>query len=104
MLDRINKLLRSMIFHASEIEIYKLLLQKGEMTVSEIARELQLSTRIVRTRLKRMLEDGIIGRRLMKRGWIGYVYFAERPEKVAETIKGKLTGVINTIDKTLIED
>ncbi len=99
MLDRINKLLRSMLFHASEIEIYRILLQKGEMTASEIARELQLSTRIVRTRLKRMLEDGIVGRRLMKKGWIGYVYFAERPEKVAEIIKGRLAGAINTIDK-----
>ncbi|AEA47666.1 winged helix-turn-helix transcriptional regulator [Archaeoglobus veneficus] len=99
MLDTVNRLLRSMIFHTSEVEIYKLLLQKGGMTVSEIARELQLSTRIVRTRLKRMLEEGIVKRKLIQRGWVGYVYFAERPERVAEIIKLRLAKAIHTIDK-----
>ncbi|RLI89908.1 MAG: transcriptional regulator [Archaeoglobales archaeon] len=99
MLDNVNKLLRSMIFHASEVEIYKLLLQRGEMTASEIARELKLSTRIVRTRLKRLLNEGIVRRKLVQRGWIGYVYFAEKPEKVAEIIKRRLARTIHAIDE-----
>jgi len=87
------------VFHSSEVEIYELLLRKGEMTVSEIAKELELSTRIVRERLKKMLKEGIVGRRLIKRGWIGYVYFAENPQKVLEIIKRKLTNIIETLDE-----
>jgi predicted DNA-binding transcriptional regulator len=97
-LDRINSLLKQLCFNKSEVEIYKLLLRRGEMTVKEIAEELQLSTRIVRERLKRLVSEGIVGRRLIERGWIGYVYYAEDPNKVAQAIKRKLLEVVSRID------
>ncbi len=97
-LDRINSLLKQLQFNRSEVEIYKLLLRKGEMTVKEIAEELQLSTRIVRERLKRLVKEGIVGRRLIERGWIGYVYYAEDPNKVVQTIKKRLLEVAGRID------
>ena len=97
-LDRINSLLKQLQFNRSEVEIYKLLLRKGEMTVREIAEELQLSTRIVRERLKRLVKEGIVGRRLIERGWIGYVYYAEDPSKVVQTIKKRILEVAGRID------
>ncbi len=97
-LDRINSLLKQLQFNKSEVEIYKLLLRRGEMTVREIAEELQLSTRIVRERLKRLMKEGIVGRRLVEREWIGYVYYAENPEKVAKLIKKKLMDIIGVIE------
>ncbi len=97
-LDKINPLLKQLQFNRSEVEIYKLLLRKGEMTVKEIAEELQLSTRIVRERLKRLVKEGIVGRKLIERGWIGYVYYAENPNKVAQAIKRKLLEVAGRID------
>jgi len=98
MLDRINELLKPLIFNPSEIEIYRILLEKGEMTVSEIAKELKLSTRIVRMRLQRLLKEGLIKRKIVERGWIGYVYIAEKPERVLDIIKNKLKKVIYMID------
>ncbi len=98
-LDTINSLLKQLQFNKSEIEIYKLLLKKGEMTVREIAEELQLSTRIVRERLKRLVEDGIVRRKLIERGWIGYVYYAEDPDKVAQVIKKKLIEIAGIIER-----
>lgn len=97
-LDKINPLLKQLQFNRSEVEIYKLLLRKGEMTVKEIAEELQLSTRIVRERLKRLVKEGIVGKKLIERGWIGYVYYAENPNKVAQAIKRKLLEVAGRID------
>lgn len=98
-LDRVNSLLKQLQFNKSEIEIYKLLLRKGEMTVREIAEELQLSTRIVRERLKRLVKEGIVERKLIERGWIGYVYYAEDPNKVAQAIKKRLIEIAGMIDK-----
>ncbi len=98
-LDRVNSLLKQLQFNKSEIDIYKLLLKKGEMTVREIAEELQLSTRIVRERLKRLVKDGIVGRKLIEKGWIGYVYYAEDPDKVAQAIKRKLIEMARMIDR-----
>ncbi len=98
-LDSINSLLKQLQFNKSEVEIYKLLLKKGELTVREIAEELQLSTRIVRERLKRLVKDGIVGRKLIERGWIGYVYYAEDPDKVAQTIKKRLIEIAKVIDR-----
>ncbi len=99
MLEGINSLLKQLQFSKSEVEIYKLLLKKGEMTVREIAEELQLSTRIVRERLKRLLKDGIVGRKLIERGWIGYVYYAEDPDKVVQAIKKRLIEIAGMIDR-----
>jgi len=98
MLERVNALLRQIQFNRSEVEIYKLLLRRGELTVREIAEELQLSTRIVRERLKRLLKEGIVGRRLINRGWIGYVYYAEDPEKVARNIRSKLIEIAGMLE------
>ena len=102
MLKRINEMLKSLVLNPSEVEIYRVLLEKGEMTVSEIAKELKLSTRIVRMRLQKMLKEGLIKRRVVERGWIGYIYAAEKPEKVVEIIKNKLKDVISSIDLNTI--
>ncbi len=92
MLEKINELLKPLIFNPSEVKIYRILLEKGEMTVSEIAAELKLSTRIVRIRLQKLLKEGLIRRRIVERGWIGYAYTAEKPEKVVGIIKNRLRG------------
>jgi predicted DNA-binding transcriptional regulator len=44
----IEKILENLKFKPSDAKIYSLLLEKGEMRVSEIAEELDLSARFVR--------------------------------------------------------
>ena len=58
----IEKILENMKFKPSDAKIYSLLLEKGEMRVSEIAKELDLSARFVRDRLKDLCRKGIVKR------------------------------------------
>ena len=51
-LSEMVEIVEKLRFKPSDIRIYALLLEKGEMRVSEIARELGLSVRFVRDRLK----------------------------------------------------
>ena len=100
-LESISRALKSLQFHQSEMKIYRILHERGEMTVKEIAEELQLSTRIVRMRLKRLLKEGFVRRRIVEKGWIGYAYTAEKPEEVIKKMKDKLHKVISNLEKLM---
>ena len=75
-LSEMVEIVEKLRFKPSDIRIYVLLLEKGEMRVSEIARELGLSVRFVRDRLKVLIKKGIVKRELVDRGWVGYIYIA----------------------------
>ncbi|MDK2877109.1 MAG: hypothetical protein PWQ22_1519 [Archaeoglobaceae archaeon] len=89
MLKEVSKILDSLKLKPSDLRIYNLLLAKNELSVREIAKELNLSTRFVRERLKELHKRGrlkelhkrgIVKRRVIENGWIGYVYRAEDPK------------------------
>ncbi len=93
--EKIIRAIKKLQINPSEMRIYRTLHEKGEMTVREIADELQLSTRIVRMRLKKLVKEGFVKRRIIKKGWIGYVYFAEKPEEVVKKMKEKMYSIIS---------
>ncbi|RLF98890.1 MAG: transcriptional regulator [Thaumarchaeota archaeon] len=97
----IEKILEDMKFKPSDAKIYSLLLAKGEMRVSEIAKELGLSARFVRDRLKDLSQKGIVKREVVKKGWIGYVYMAENPITVLRKLKSKIIKEIENLEKML---
>jgi len=97
----IENVLENMKFKPSDAKIYSLLLEKGEMRVSEIAKELDLSARFVRDRLKDLSQKGIVKREMVKKGWIGYVYRAENPIKVLRKLKSRMIEEIENLEKML---
>lgn len=101
MLKEVSKILESLNFKPSDLKIYNLLLAKNELSVREIARELNLSTRFVRERLKELHKKGIIKRRVVENGWIGYVYRAENPKDVVARIKSQLLSEFAKLEKIL---
>ncbi len=101
----IEQLIEESKFKPSDIRIYSLLLEKGGMTVNEIAKELNLSSRFVRERLKRLYKDGIVKKKFVNKGWIvGYVYEAESPVKVFISLKSRIIEKLQTIEKQLMEE
>lgn len=101
MLKDVVKILESLKLKPSDLRIYNLLLEKPELSVREIAKELNLSTRFVRERLKELHKRGIIKRKLVERGWIGYVYGAEEPKVVVAKIKSHLLAEFGKLEKVL---
>ncbi len=99
----IERIIGHLKFKPSDARIYSLLLEKGEMRVSEIAKELDLSTRFVRDRLKELCARGIVKRKMVKKGWIGYVYKAEKPIEVIKKLKSKVIDEIESIERLLLE-
>lgn len=97
----IEKILENLKFKPSDAKIYSLLLEKGEMRVSEIAKELDLSARFVRDRLKELCKKGIVKREIIKKGWIGYVYKAENPVNVLRELKSKIIKEIENLEKMI---
>jgi len=100
----IEQILEELKFKPSDIKIYSLLLEKGGLTVNEIAKELNMSSRFVRERLKRLYNDGIVKKKLVKRGWVGYVYEAENPVKVFTNLRNKIIEKLQAIEKQLMEE
>ncbi|MEM1578340.1 MAG: winged helix-turn-helix transcriptional regulator [Archaeoglobaceae archaeon] len=100
MLNEIAKIIENLRLKPSDLKIYSLLLER-ELSVKEIANELNLSTRFVRERLKELCKREIISRRLVERGWIGYAYRAEDPKKVVSNIKKQLISEIGKIEAIL---
>lgn len=99
MLKEIAKIIESIKLKPSDLRIYELLLENRELSVKEIAKELNLSTRFVRERLRELHRKGIITRRLIDRGWIGYVYRAEEPKVVITRIKNYLLAEFGKLEK-----
>ncbi|MEM4156042.1 MAG: transcriptional regulator [Archaeoglobaceae archaeon] len=101
MLREIAKIIESLKLKPSDLRIYYLLLEKPELSVKEISKELNLSTRFVRERLRDMHKKGIINRKLVERGWIGYVYGAEEPKVVVARVKSYLLAEFRKLEKIL---
>ncbi len=97
----LDKILKDLSFKPSDARIYSLLLEKGEMRVSEIAKELNLSVRFVRDRLKDLCNRGIVKKEVVKKGWLGYVYKAENPVEVLKKIKSKILKEFERLEETL---
>ncbi|WP_456469453.1 helix-turn-helix domain-containing protein [Archaeoglobus sp.] len=102
-LSEMVEIVEKLRFKPSDIRIYALLLEKGEMRVSEIARELGLSVRFVRDRLKVLVKKGIVKRELVDRGWVGYIYIAEKPSRVIEKIKTGILGELEKLERAFVD-
>jgi len=102
-LSEMVEIVEKLRFKPSDIRIYALLLEKSEMRVSEIARELGLSVRFVRDRLKVLVKKGIVKRELVDRGWVGYIYIAEKPARVIEKIKTGILGELEKLERAFVD-
>ncbi|MEG9195244.1 MAG: transcriptional regulator [Candidatus Methanoglobus sp.] len=100
MLKEVAEILESLKLKPSDLRIYSLL-EKRELSVREIAKELNLSTRFVRERLRDLHRKGIVRRRLVENGWIGYVYRAEDPKVVVARVKNYLLSKFGRLEKIL---
>ena len=83
---------------SSEIKIYSLLL-KEQLTPRQIAKKLGLSERIVREKLKHLLELGLVERELINRGWLGYIYKAKAPKDALTSLLSKMEELIKSFEK-----
>lgn len=100
MLFEIAEILEKLRIKSSDVKIYNLLRDR-ELGVREIANELNLSTRFVRERLKELTKRGIVKRRLVEHGWIGYRYVAEDPREVLKKLKLQLHEELLRLEKVL---
>ncbi len=101
MLLEIAELLERIKIKPSDVRIYNLL-RNRELGVREIAKELNLSTRFVRDRLKELTMRGIVKRRLVEEGWIGYKYTAEDPVEVLKKLKAQLHEEFLRLERTIV--
>lgn len=83
---------------SSEIKIYSILL-KEQLTPRQIAKKLDLSERIVREKLKHLLELGLIERELINRGWLGYIYKAKTPKEALNSLLSKMEELIKSFER-----
>ena len=70
-----------------------------QLTARQIAKKLGLSERIVREKLRHLLELGLVERKLVNRGWIGYIYWAKAPREALEVLLSKMDEIIRSIEK-----
>ncbi|MDV3104369.1 helix-turn-helix domain-containing protein [Thermococcus waiotapuensis] len=82
----------------TEIRIYSLL-QRESLTPRQIAKALGLSERIVREKLKHLLELGLIERTLVNRGWLGYVYYAKAPQEALKGLLSRIESTLKAVEK-----
>ncbi|MEM0022114.1 MAG: transcriptional regulator [Archaeoglobaceae archaeon] len=101
MLLEIAEVLEKLRVKPSDVKIYNLL-RNRELGVREIAKELNLSTRFVRDRLKELTKRGIVKRRLVEQGWIGYKYTAEDPLEILKKFKTQLHEEFLRLEKALL--
>ncbi|ASI99238.1 transcriptional regulator [Thermococcus celer] len=100
--ERLEALLRSLGVKKTELRIYRLLLERGKpMRIKEIQGELGISERSVREHVLSLYRRGILKRKLIEQGWLGYVYTAVSPAEVLENIKASLIKRINEIENEL---
>ncbi len=97
-LRTLSKTLRIFELGESEIKIYSLL-QRKALTARQIAKTLGLSERIVREKLKHLLELGLVERTLVNRGWLGYVYYAKAPREALQALFSRLESTLRAIEK-----
>ncbi|MCS7121253.1 MAG: transcriptional regulator [Archaeoglobaceae archaeon] len=97
MLEKIAEVIEKFRLKPSDLKIYYLLVGK-HMSASEIAKELKLSSRFVRERLKDLYSKGILKRTIIVKGWIGYVYTAEDPQIVLKKIKNQILSELSKLE------
>ncbi|MEM4457029.1 MAG: transcriptional regulator, partial [Archaeoglobaceae archaeon] len=56
----------------------------------------------VRDRLKELTKRGIVKRRLVEQGWIGYKYTAEDPLEILKKFKAQLHEEFLRLEKALL--
>ncbi len=83
---------------SSEIRIYSLL-RREQLTPRQISKKLGLSERIVREKLKHLLELGLIERELINRGWLGYIYRSRAPKDALDSLLSKMEEIIKSFEK-----
>ncbi|ASJ10401.1 transcriptional regulator [Thermococcus sp. P6] len=102
--ERFEALLRSLGVKRTGLRIYRLLLERNEpMRIAEIRQELGISERSVREHVMNLYRRGLLKRKLIQRGWLGYVYTAASPGEVLERIKENLITRINELQRELDE-
>ena len=100
--ERLEALLRSLGVKKTELRIYRLLLEKKRpMRVTEIVRELGISERSVREHVLSLYKKGMLRRKLIQQGWLGYTYTAVSPGELLENIKRHFLERINEIEREL---
>ncbi|ALV62895.1 hypothetical protein ADU37_CDS11960 [Thermococcus sp. 2319x1] len=98
LLEALTNTLEKFELTSSEIKIYSLLL-KEQLTPRQISKKLDLSERIVRERLKHLLELGLVEKELINRGWLGYLYKAKAPKEALNTLLSKMKEFIKSFEK-----
>ncbi|MCO6041279.1 MULTISPECIES: helix-turn-helix domain-containing protein [Thermococcus] len=98
LLRAFTKTLEKFELTSSEIKIYSLLL-KEQLTPRQIAKKLDLSERIVREKLKHLLELGLVEREMVNRGWLGYIYKAKAPKEALNSILSKMEEFMENFQK-----
>ncbi|KUK28100.1 MAG: Putative HTH transcription regulator, partial [Thermococcus sp. 40_45] len=58
-----------------------------------------LSERIVREKLKHLLELGLIERNLIKQGWLGYIYRAKNPKEALNSVFSKMEELLGLLEE-----
>lgn len=81
----------------SEIKIYSLLLRE-QLTPRQISKKLGMSERIVREKLKHLIELGLVERELINRGWLGYIYRAKAPKDALDSLLSKIEEIIKSFE------
>jgi predicted DNA-binding transcriptional regulator len=95
--EKLEGLLRTLGLKRTELRVYRLLLEKKRpMRITEIQKELGISERSVREHVLNLYRKGILKRKLIEQGWLGYVYTAVSPAELLERIK---KGLIQKIDE-----
>ncbi|MBC7095124.1 helix-turn-helix domain-containing protein [Thermococcus sp.] len=97
-LELFTKKIKNFELTHSEIKIYSLLL-KEELTPRQIAKKVGLSERIVREKLKHLLELGLIERNLIKQGWLGYIYRAKNPKEALNSVFSKMEELLGLLEE-----
>ncbi|ASJ03245.1 TrmB family transcriptional regulator [Thermococcus profundus] len=98
-LRSLTKALKLFELGETEIRIYSLL-QSEELTPRQIAKRLDISERVVREKLKHLLQLGLIERQLVDRGWLGYIYYAKNPGEAINELLKRLENVLQNIEET----
>jgi len=78
----------------SELEIYKKLLEKKRIIVSDLVSEIKYSKRTIQDSLKKLYEKGLIFREISKKSKRMYEYYAKDPKKILKEILKELKELI----------
>lgn len=100
--EKLEGLLRTLGLKKTELKVYRLLLEKKKpMRITEIQRELGISERSVREHVLNLYRKGILKRKLIEQGWLGYAYTAVSPAELLKRIKKSLIQKIDEIEREI---